>query len=188
MAGWHGTGKVLAAGGTVELTSWEADVGAQLLRIFLLGDDSKTANRLELGAGGGLVGLAIALALGQSSNAHIEITDQIQLHSLMEHNIKVNHIAPEFVSASVLDWGEASIHKQPDVLLAADCVYFEPAFPLLLQTMKQLIGGNTVCYFCFKKRRNADLHFVKDLRKSFRVEDVMDDPDRGIWSRERLFL
>ena len=146
MAGWHGTGKVLAAGGTVELTSWEADVGAQL-RSFLLDYDSKPANRLELGAGGGLVGLAIALALGQSSNAHIEITDQIQLLSLMEHNIKLNHLAPEFVSAYVLDWGEARIHKQPDVLLAADCVYFEPAFPLLLQTMKQLIGGNTVCYF-----------------------------------------
>jgi len=157
-------------------------------RNVTLSNHAKAANRLELGAGGGLVGLAVALALGELSNAHIEITDQIQLLPLMEHNIKLNHLAPGFVSASVLDWGEASVHKQPDVLLAADCVYFEPAFPLLLQTMKQLVGENTVCYFCFKKRRNADLHFVKDLRKSFRVEDVMDDPDRGVWSRERLFL
>ena len=147
-----------------------------------------TADRLELGAGGGLVGLAIAIALGQSSNSHIEITDQVQLLSLMEYNIKLNKLPPELVSASVLDWGEASVHKQPDVLLAADCVYFEPAFPLLLVTMKQLIGTNTICYFCFKKRRNADLHFVKDLKKSFKVEDIMDDPDRPVWSRERLFL
>lgn len=143
---------------------------------------------LELGAGGGLVGLALAIALGPSSNAHFEITDQVQLLSLMEHNIKLNDLPPELVSASVLDWGNSSSSMQPDILLAADCVYFEPTFPLLLQTMKRLIGKDTICYFCFKKRRNADLHFVKDLKKSFHVEDIVDDPDRNVWSRERLFM
>ena len=146
------------------------------------------SHSLELGAGGGLVGLAIALALGESSTSHIEITDQMQLLALMQHNIKLNELPTELVSASVLDWGASSFQEPPDVLLAADCVYFEPAFPLLLVTMKQLIGLNTICYFCFKKRRNADLHFVKDLKKSFKVEDIMDDPDRPVWSRERLFL
>lgn len=145
-------------------------------------------DRLELGAGGGLVGLAIAQALRKPSTSHINITDQVQLLALMQHNIKLNELPSELVSASVLDWGESLAEQQPDVLLAADCVYFEPAFPLLLVTMKQLIGSNTICYFCFKKRRNADLHFVKDLKKSFKVEDIMDDPDRPVWSRERLFL
>lgn len=135
-----------------------------------------------------MVGLALAIALENSSTSHIEITDQTQLLALMQHNIKLNKLPSERVSASVLDWGDSSTHDQPDVLLAADCVYFEPAFPLLLVTMKQLIGSKTICYFCFKKRRNADLHFVKDLKKSFRVEDIMDDPDRPVWSRERLFL
>jgi predicted nicotinamide N-methyase len=144
--------------------------------------------RLELGAGGGLVGLALAIALNDPSETHIEITDQAQLLGLMEHNIKLNKLPPELVSASILDWGSTATSQQPDVLLAADCVYFEPAFPLLLQTLKQLMGPDTVCYFCFKKRRNADLHFVKDLKKTFRVEDVNDDPERSIWSRERLFM
>jgi len=145
-------------------------------------------SRLELGAGGGLVGLALAIALGFSSTSHIEVTDQVQLLALMQHNIKLNELPAHLVSASVLDWGECLSHEQPDVLLAADCVYFEPAFPLLLITLKHLLGPNTICYFCFKKRRNADLHFVKDLKKSFHVEDIMDDPDRPVWSRERLFL
>lgn len=108
----------------------------------------------------------------------------------MNHNIALNQLPPELVQASVLDWGSegSSTIGCPDVLLAADCVYFEPAFPLLLETMKQLIGPTTICWFCFKKRRRADMRLVKDARKMFVVEDVLDDPSRGVWSREGLFL
>jgi len=58
------------------------------------------------------------------------------------------------------------------VVLAADCVYFEPAFPLLLQTLADLIGPNTVCYFCYKKRRKADMRCIRDLMKKFTVKEV----------------
>ena len=146
-------------------------------------------DRLELGAGGGLVGLALASALGPSSSSHIEITDQDHMFELMRTNIALNNLSSSVVDASVLDWGTPLPgRKQPDILLAADCVYFEPAFPLLLQTMTELIGSHTVCYFCFKRRRRADLRFVKDAKKLFKVEDVTDDPERNQWSREQLFL
>jgi hypothetical protein len=45
-----------------------------------------------------------------------------------------------------------------DVILAADCVYFEPAFPLLIQTLKDLAGQNEKIpdfLFCCKKRRKV---------------------------------
>lgn len=51
-----------------------------------------------------------------------------------------------------------------------------------------LIGEKTVCYFCFKKRRRADLTFMKAAKKLFDVEEVADDPDREICSKENLFL
>ncbi len=78
---------------------------------------------------------------------------------------------------------------KPDTILAADCVYFEPAFPLLLQTLQDLL---TLCpsatvYFCFKKRRRADMQFLKAARKVFQVAEVGDE-DRPIFSREGLFL
>ena len=72
--------------------------------------------------------------------------------------------------------------------MAADCVYFEPAFPLLLQTMQTLIGADTVCYACFKKRRRADMRFVKMARKFWDVTDVEDDPEQKVWSREGIHL
>jgi hypothetical protein len=52
----------------------------------------------------------------------------------MQENVDLNGLSPA-VSADVLNWGEDSIPEEipsnPDVVLMADCVYFEPAFPLL---------------------------------------------------------
>lgn len=75
------------------------------------------------------------------------------------------------------------------MILAADCVYFEPAFPLLLQTLKDLLVlcPNTTVYFCFKKRRRADMQFLKNARKAFTVSEVADQ-DKPVFSREGLFL
>ena len=162
-----------------------------------------TFTRLELGAGGGLVGLALALALARGSRTTkpIIITDQIPMFSLMQQNIALNSLHAAAM-AELLDWGSPislSIENHfarpgpgaeepyPDVVLAADCVYFEPAFPLLLQTLHRLLGPQTVCYFCFKKRRKADWRFVKEMKKKFEVADVAYE-ERKKDSREGIYL
>jgi len=126
---------------------------------------------------------------GGEFKGHIEMTDMDAMLDLMKQNIALNKLPPDVISASILDWGTPyNKASKPDVVLAADCVYFEPTFPLLLQTLRQVIGPNTTCFFCFKKRRKADLRFMKDAKKLFVIEDIMDDPDRGVWSREQLFM
>ncbi|KAK1809272.1 Protein-lysine N-methyltransferase efm6, partial [Friedmanniomyces endolithicus] len=121
----------------------------------------------------------------------IHITDQQPMLALMRGNILLNSLEDR-VEASVYAWGAgnrpASIPACPDVVLAADCVYFEPAFPLLLQTLEELIGPETVCYFCFKRRRRADMQFLKAAKKGFVVVDVEDDPERERYGRENIFL
>lgn len=143
---------------------------------------------LELGAGSGLVGLALAIHPLRPS--YIHLTDLPPILPLLKHNISLN--SPETpISAHILEWGSivaAEVPPVPDVLLAADCVYFEPAFPLLLQTMQALMSEDTVCYFCFKKRRRADMKFVKMAKKVFVVKDVDDDPDKGMWERDGVHL
>lgn len=81
------------------------------------------------------------------------------------------------------------IEQRPNVILAADCVYFEPAFPLLLATLEELLelSKDAVIYFCFKKRRRADMQFMKNAKKKFVVEEIEDEA-RGTFSREGLFL
>lgn len=68
-------------------------------------------------------------------------------------------------------------------------MYFEPAFPLLLQTLGDLLALNedATIFFCFKKRRRADPKFMKKAQKLFFVEQAIDE-DRPIFSRESLFL
>ncbi|OAA51387.1 hypothetical protein BBO_01334 [Beauveria brongniartii RCEF 3172] len=148
------------------------------------------ARILELGAGGGLVGLAVALGCGVESR--LMLTDQAEMLELMKHNIALNQVGNK-ATASILNWGEPLpqdvVDYKPDVILAGECVYFEPAFSLLMQTLRDLVALNpeAVIYFCFKKRRRADMQFVKMARKAFAVDEIFDD-DRPVFSRQSLFL
>ncbi|KAK4551950.1 Protein-lysine N-methyltransferase efm6 [Recurvomyces mirabilis] len=152
-------------------------------------DELKKCNSIvELGSGGGLVGLAIAVGCRPAHT--VCITDQESMLALMQRNIQLNSLQTA-VRAAVYEWGgarPADVPAHPDIVLAADCVYFEPAFPLLHKTLEDLIGANSICYFCFKKRRRADMQFMKAARKTFIIEDVLDDPDREIYARENISL
>ncbi|KAI7177112.1 S-adenosyl-L-methionine-dependent methyltransferase [Hortaea werneckii] len=124
----------------------------------------------------------LAIALGCQPDQALHITDMDSMLKLMQQNIALNELQGK-VHAEVYNWGGAkaeAVPAHPDVVLAADCVYFEPAFPLLQQTLEELIGPNTTCYFCFKKRRRADMQFMKAIKKTMLVEDVADDPDKDV--------
>ncbi|CAJ2503283.1 Uu.00g106770.m01.CDS01 [Anthostomella pinea] len=145
---------------------------------------------LEIGAGGGLVGLAVAT--GCAIGNPLFITDQEDMYPLIQQNIGLNDLGGK-VKPAVLNWGEPLapdiVAFKPDVVLAADCVYFEPAFPLLLTTLTYLL---TLCpsatiYFSFKKRRRADMQFFKKARKAFNITEA-EDENRTIFNRQGLFL
>lgn len=142
-------------------------------------------NVLELGAGTGLVGLVA----GQLPGTKLWITDQDTILPIMQKNVSINKLSAN-VFVAKLDWGvpvPTTIPK-PDVILAADCVYFEPAFPLLVQTLDDLASVDTDILFCYKKRRKADKRFFSLLKKKFRWEEVMDDPNREIYMKEAITL
>lgn len=101
---------------------------------------------------------------------------------LNEDNIRKTTL----VLPTQLKWGEplpTGVPKHPDILLAADCCYIEASFPLLLSTMKALIGKQTICFFCYKKRRRADKEMICLLTKEFAVVEI-----EGEWQRERVFV
>ncbi|UNI20823.1 Protein-lysine N-methyltransferase efm6 [Purpureocillium takamizusanense] len=173
--------------------TWPAGLvlGKHMLRYHR--GELEDARILELGAGGGLVGLAVALACGgREGRSRLLLTDQDEMLELMQHNIRLNEVDAR-ASALVLNWGEplpdTVVQQRPNVILAAECVYFEPAFPLLMQTLKDLfvLNEDAIVYFCFKKRRRADLQFVKMAKKAFVVEELFDE-DRPVFSRQSLFL
>lgn len=95
---------------------------------------------------------------------------------LMKKNITLNNLKP-VVNALQLDWyacfGKFDhslpqlstrgaelpieiVQNPPQLVLAADCVYFEPAFPLLVQTLRDLTENSAPeILFCYKKRRKV---------------------------------
>ncbi|KAF6845197.1 hypothetical protein CMUS01_00297 [Colletotrichum musicola] len=154
-------------------------------------DALKEARILELGAGGGLVGLAVALGC-ELQQTPLYLTDQGEMFELMGRNTKLNNLEDQ-VKPMILNWGEPLpqevVDFKPNVILAADCVYFEPAFPLLLETLSNLLTlePDATIYFCFKKRRRADMQFLKKAQKAFQVTEIVDE-DRPVFGREGLFL
>ncbi|KAK3360195.1 putative methyltransferase-domain-containing protein [Lasiosphaeria hispida] len=149
-------------------------------------DKLQHARILELGAGGGIVSLAVAK--GCRLNSPLYMTDQPEMELLMKHNITLNGLEGK-VLPKILSWGEALsadiVDFKPDTILAADCVYFEPAFPLLTQTLKDLLAlcPTTTVYFCFMKRRRADMQFIRAAKKVFQVTEMVDE-DRPVFSRQ----
>ncbi|KIK99697.1 hypothetical protein PAXRUDRAFT_465335 [Paxillus rubicundulus Ve08.2h10] len=139
---------------------------------------------LELGSGTGLVGLVAAILGG-----NVWITDQAPLLDIMRANVRLNHLESSVV-VSELNWGEAlsSEIPRPDIILAADCVYFEPAFPLLVDTLSELATARTEILFCYKKRRKADKRFFTLLKKHFSWKEIEDDPSSARYNQEAISL
>ncbi|KAL9131770.1 MAG: hypothetical protein Q9217_000375 [Psora testacea] len=144
-----------------------------------------------------LTSLAIALGLRQKPRlfqtypTEIHITDGLSiLLPLMNQNILINmpNDPPAEVSlhADLLPWGQptpSSVPPHPDVILAADCAYLEQSFPLLVETLKDLMGEETVLWFCYKKRRKRDRDCIRLIGKVFDVQAV-----KGAWEMEGVWL
>src|SRR5271155_3788320 len=98
----------------------------------------------------------------------VYITDQQNMVDIMSANISLNSAISNIVAAE-LDWfllicfqannRAAPIPEHlasPDIVLAADCVYFEPAFPLLQDVLRKLAPTPEVeVYMAYKKRRKV---------------------------------
>jgi tRNA1(Val) A37 N6-methylase TrmN6 len=66
-----------------------------------LADLTLHSHSLELGAGSGLVGLAVASACGPQGK--LLLTDQLEMLELMQHNIVLNNLQDR-ATALILNW------------------------------------------------------------------------------------
>ncbi|KAH9991469.1 putative methyltransferase-domain-containing protein, partial [Russula vinacea] len=145
-------------------------------------------NVLELGSGTGLVGL-VAGYLG----ARVCITDQAPLIPIMKRNILLNGLQSH-VTAIELDWAKPipELPQPPDIVLAADCIYLEATFPLLVSTLVALVptppGRAPEVLLSYKKRRKADKRFFALLKTHFTWSSVVRDFDNQEKEKEKKEL
>ncbi|SCV05392.1 LANO_0H06480g1_1 [Lachancea nothofagi CBS 11611] len=154
-------------------------------------------NILELGSGTGLVGLCAGfLARSKEIDAKVYTTDIEKLLELMDANVRLNNL-DQFVFPEILMWGqpltgkfEADAKKKIDLILAADCVYLETAFPLLEKTLLDLTEGSNppTVLMSYKKRRKADKNFFRQIRKNFVVVTIKDFARYEHYLKQRTHL
>ncbi|KAH8103850.1 putative methyltransferase-domain-containing protein [Cristinia sonorae] len=133
-------------------TSSKSESGLQQLENRLL--NSSSLNIIELGAGTGIVALTLGALLSakrvSNHDGCIITTDLASAMPLLEHNIAQN--AHLFTSPSmqpraiVLDWDEnippevSAVKGGFDFIIMADVTYNTASFPMLVRTLKDLVG------------------------------------------------
>jgi len=133
-------------------------------------------NILELGAGTGLLGIALAKA-----GASVMLTDMKSLLPLLQENVHLNEFdnsnRDKSIRVQELFWGstmDPSLIETPfDYIIASDCIYLEHTFETLLKTMLSLSDSRqTNIIVAYQKRRKADQRFWKLAQKRFHIYKV----------------
>ena len=135
---------------------------------------------LELGAGCGLVGM-LATALG----ARVTLTDLPHVVPHLERNVQANaqlfsaapddphawtHASGGTVRIAALSWREEVRVRDVDMVVVADCVYWEELFEPLLRTLGALCGASTRVLLSQTPRRGkVEGRFFKRARRAFHV-------------------
>ncbi|CCF59739.1 hypothetical protein KAFR_0H03290 [Kazachstania africana CBS 2517] len=167
--------------------------------------DGSIKNILELGSGTGLVGICVGLMEKQRFHKDIKvsITDIGGLVPLMERNILLNKIADATVAKELM-WGQqlpseymtTSVDgncdnvSNVDLVVAADCVYAEKAFPLLEKILLDLTNCDNppIILMAYRKRRKADKRFFVRIRKNFDVIEIDDFSSHEKYMKQRTHL
>lgn len=125
---------------------------------------------LELGAGTGLVGLAAAM-LGAT---RVVLTDLDENLGLLEHNAKQNGLSGN-TQAAGLDWTAdipLSLQGPWDIIVAADCVFWEYLFEPLVSTLAQLLKPDTLVLISVTHRFGRTPGFLAQLGDHCKYEKI----------------
>ncbi|AET38818.1 putative protein-lysine N-methyltransferase Ecym_3328 [Eremothecium cymbalariae DBVPG len=191
-------GKVWIAGELLCDFLLEKSKDGQLLSKFV--KNGKQFNKvLELGSGTGLVGLCIGMhnIMHEVNDMDVYITDIDTLCPLMARNVRMNNLEGR-VHPRELFWGDelpAEFRNKDspvDLILAADCVYLEKAFPLLEMKLLELTANQEVqpvVLMSYRKRRKADKKFFLKIKKHFVITELTDFKryDEYIKQRTHIF-
>ncbi|KAG0279395.1 hypothetical protein BGZ95_001325 [Linnemannia exigua] len=127
---------------------------------------------LELGAGTGLVGIAVAAAFPELT---VLSTDLDEALALMQQNVDANKalLPTNNMQVGFLDWAEKDRQVEPvEILLLADVVYNDLSHEFLLQTVLDYSDERTKVLLGYKFRHEAEQQFFERAKHHFEIEIV----------------
>lgn len=174
---------------------WEAgSVFAQFLLSYLTNVQFEQVNILELGSGTGLAGICIAKYLINSSIPwSITLTDTGTILPLLQENITSNFPNDARIKCQELVWGTNASDWRLDlgkinIVFGADVVYDERCFEDLKRTLDTIADGNkeALIFIAYVRRRRAEKRFWNMIKKTFNVQEIINDPDRNLILNSKL--
>ncbi|XP_029213025.2 protein-lysine methyltransferase METTL21D-like [Acropora millepora] len=146
---------------------------------------------IELGAGTGVVGL-MAAACG----AAVCCTDLTSVVPLIELNKTVNqHLITGSFSAASLKWGQdvTAFLPCPDILLVADCIYYEESLAPLVTTLCDLSDFNTTVLLSYEERTTGNKPLVEKqfhqlVKAHFFMEEIPEEEQDSIYHSPDIYL
>ncbi|KAF5841465.1 putative methyltransferase-domain-containing protein [Dunaliella salina] len=115
---------------------------------------------LELGAGTGITGIALALA-----GARVMLTDLPHILPLTQENVATNCRPIHAAMVAEHRWGsDAAPLLQlcggyPDIIVAADCIYETQFHGALMSTLQQCMGSHSQAFFSYRNRTAKEQSF-----------------------------
>ncbi|KAF9915027.1 Methyltransferase-like protein 21D [Lobosporangium transversale] len=168
---------------------------------------STPINVLELGAGTGIVGLAVARLLSAKGvEARVLLTDKENVVPLLSRNIQRNPSIGIDIQAQTLDWEEdessssssnaqkihALIDTNWDMVILSDCIWVPGLYKPLISTINALItpsASKTQLVIAFEKRNFAEeMEFFAMLGKTFRFRDIKPEEQDADYQSEDIYL
>ncbi|KAJ5175261.1 uncharacterized protein N7482_001138 [Penicillium canariense] len=141
---------------------------------------------VELGAGCGIVGIALATML---ANCEVLLTDLPEVSEIVTRNI--NDASPK-PSASIkfqtLDWDEPTpnLTRGPiDLIVVSDCTYNADSLPALVSVLDRLVRGSpgAVVLVALKRRHDSEAVFFDLMRTAGFVSQQAQVPLPAQWEQ-----
>ncbi|XP_015606631.1 protein-lysine methyltransferase METTL21D [Cephus cinctus] len=150
---------------------------------------------LELGAGIGCVGMTAACLGGE-----VVMTDLQEALPILRKNIEKNKKHWETVGGSaegqVLAWNKnAHLDFIPDIILLADCVYYEESILPLLDTLENFCNTIKDTYILLSQEERDTPNqisvwqkFMANLTERFKIENIALEEQHSLFSSSDIHL
>ncbi|KAL1794855.1 hypothetical protein ACET3X_006671 [Alternaria dauci] len=180
----------------VGLQSWGASIVLSSMMCadpdrFGLAEDSATNRKkiVELGAGTGLVSLAVAKLLLVIGAAPVSITATDYHPAVLENcnaNVKTNFSSSSYdtppVDTAILDWAKPPVHMESasDLLIASDVVYAPEHAAWLRDCAAHLLAPNGAFWLMVTVRKTGKFEGIPDTVKAAFIPELCPNRDDGL--------
>lgn len=136
----------------------------------LRGHGSRQINVLELGAGCGIVGIAVAHCF---PNCNVQLTDLAEAQDILSRNL--NQPTPmknSSLRSRTLDWHSdavtASIESDLALVIVSDCTYNADSCPILVKTLARMSSTSPAVkvLIAMKRRHDSEDIFFDLMREA----------------------